>query len=58
MMQGGIYDHIGGGFCRYSTDNEWLAPHFEKMTYDNALLVILYTEAYQLTGNNAYKRVV
>jgi uncharacterized protein YyaL (SSP411 family) len=58
MMQGGIYDHIGGGFCRYSTDNEWLAPHFEKMTYDNALLTIVYTEAYQLTGNNAYMRVV
>ena len=58
MMQGGIYDHIGGGFCRYSTDNEWLAPHFEKMTYDNALLLTLYSEAYQLTGNTAYKRVV
>lgn len=58
MMQGGIYDQVGGGFCRYSTDDEWLAPHFEKMTYDNALLVLTYTEAWQLTGKPAYKRVV
>jgi uncharacterized protein len=41
MIQGGIYDHVGGGFSRYSTDTEWLAPHFEKMLYDNALLVIV-----------------
>jgi uncharacterized protein YyaL (SSP411 family) len=58
MMKGGLYDHIGGGFCRYSTDNEWLVPHFEKMTYDNALLVMVYTEAYQLTGKREYKSVV
>ena len=49
MCMGGIYDHIGGGFARYSTDPEWLAPHFEKMLYDNALLVIALSEAYQLT---------
>jgi uncharacterized protein YyaL (SSP411 family) len=58
MMYGGIYDQLGGGFCRYSTDNEWLAPHFEKMTYDNALLILVFTEAYQITRNNEYKRVV
>lgn len=58
MMYGGIYDQVGGGFCRYSTDNEWLAPHFEKMTYDNALLNLVYTEAYQITKNEEYKRIV
>jgi len=58
MLQGGIYDHIGGGFARYSTDREWLAPHFEKMLYDNALLVSTLAEAYQLTGNDVYKTVV
>ena len=42
MYRGGIFDHIGGGFCRYSTDEKWLAPHFEKMLYDNALLVMAY----------------
>lgn len=47
MYRGGIYDHIGGGFCRYSTDREWLAPHFEKTLYDNALLALCYTEAWQ-----------
>lgn len=46
MYRGGIYDHIGGGFCRYSTDRRWLVPHFEKMLYDNALLAITYTHAY------------
>ncbi|MBD0331357.1 MAG: thioredoxin domain-containing protein [Chitinophagaceae bacterium] len=55
MIQGGIYDHVGGGFARYSTDNEWLVPHFEKMLYDNALLVSTLAEAYQLTGDNKYK---
>ena len=40
MIEGGIYDQVGGGFARYSTDTEWLAPHFEKMLYDNALLII------------------
>jgi uncharacterized protein len=54
MVQGGIYDQIGGGFARYSTDTEWLAPHFEKMLYDNALLVSTMAEAYQLTGNHVY----
>jgi uncharacterized protein len=58
MALGGIYDQIGGGFARYSTDKEWLAPHFEKMLYDNALLVLTYTEAYQLTGNGLYKDIV
>ncbi|MBO5556815.1 MAG: thioredoxin domain-containing protein, partial [Oscillospiraceae bacterium] len=47
MARGGIYDHIGGGFARYSTDREWLAPHFEKTLYDNALLALAYTEAWQ-----------
>jgi len=54
MMQGGIYDHVGGGFARYSTDTQWLVPHFEKMLYDNALLLQVLTEAYQLTGNEKY----
>ena len=47
MYRGGIYDHFGGGFSRYSTDREWLAPHFEKTLYDNALLALVYTEAWQ-----------
>ena len=46
MFRGGLHDHIGGGFCRYSTDLKWLVPHFEKMLYDNALLALTYTEAY------------
>ena len=58
MFRGGIYDHIGGGFSRYSTDNKWLVPHFEKMLYDNALLVIAYTEAYQETKREMYELVV
>ncbi|HEU0064203.1 MAG TPA: thioredoxin domain-containing protein, partial [Flavisolibacter sp.] len=58
MYEGGIYDHVGGGFSRYSTDNEWLVPHFEKMLYDNALLVSVYAEAFQLTGNPVYKQVI
>ena len=58
MAEGGIYDHVGGGFSRYSTDKEWLAPHFEKMLYDNALLVIALSEAYQLTKNERYKRTI
>lgn len=58
MRQGGIYDHIGGGFARYSTDTEWLAPHFEKMLYDNALLVCTYADAYALTKNEAYRQVI
>jgi uncharacterized protein len=58
MIQGGIYDQAGGGFARYSTDAEWLAPHFEKMLYDNALLISVLSEAYQLTGKDRYKEVI
>ena len=58
MSSGGIYDHIGGGFARYSTDRYWLVPHFEKMLYDNALLVATYTHAWQLTGEPRYRQVV
>ncbi|MGE5192066.1 MAG: thioredoxin domain-containing protein, partial [Deltaproteobacteria bacterium] len=57
MSSGGIYDHLGGGFHRYSTDERWLAPHFEKMLYDNALLVPAYLEAFQATGEADYGRV-
>jgi uncharacterized protein YyaL (SSP411 family) len=57
MARGGIYDHLGGAFARYSTDERWLAPHFEKMLYDNALLSTVYLEAYQATGNPEYARV-
>ena len=58
MAMGGIYDQIGGGFHRYSTDTYWLVPHFEKMLYDNALLVRLYLHAYQITSKPLYRRVV
>ncbi|WP_416865056.1 MAG: thioredoxin domain-containing protein [Imperialibacter sp.] len=58
MAAGGIYDHLAGGFARYSTDAEWRVPHFEKMLYDNGQLVSLYAHAYQLTKNEAYARVV
>ena len=54
IMAGGIRDHVGGGFHRYSTDRVWLVPHFEKMLYDNAQLAKLYTEAYQATGKQEY----
>ena len=57
MAYGGIYDHLGGGFARYSTDEKWLVPHFEKMLYDNALLSWTYLEAYQFTKNEPYKNV-
>jgi uncharacterized protein len=57
MAKGGIYDHIGFGFARYSTDNMWLVPHFEKMLYDNALLLMAYTETYQLTKREDYKGI-
>jgi hypothetical protein len=57
MAAGGIYDHVGGGFHRYSTDARWLVPHFEKMLYDNAQLVPLYLWAYQVTGNRDLARV-
>ncbi|MBO9200258.1 MULTISPECIES: thioredoxin domain-containing protein [Niastella] len=58
MIQGGLYDHLGGGFARYSTDREWLVPHFEKMLYDNALLVSVLCDAWQLTQKPLYKQAV
>jgi hypothetical protein len=58
MYRGGIYDHLGGGFHRYSVDAEWLVPHFEKMLYDNAQLSEVYLDAYQATGDPLYARVV
>ena len=58
MAKGGIYDQIGGGFARYSTDDIWKVPHFEKMLYDNGQLVSLYSNAYKVTGNETYKQVV
>jgi hypothetical protein len=58
MRLGGIYDHIGFGFHRYSTDVQWLVPHFEKMLYDQALLTFAYTEAYQVTGKEFYAQTV
>ncbi len=56
MRLGGIYDQIGFGFHRYSTDREWLVPHFEKMLYDQAMMIRIYTEAYQLTKDKLYKQ--
>ena len=58
MYRGGMFDHVGGGFARYSTDEKWLAPHFEKMLYDNALLSLAYTEAYQQTRRPLYGEIV
>jgi len=58
MIEGGIYDHLGGGFARYATDREWLVPHFEKMLYDNALLVSVLSSAYRITRNDRYRRVI
>lgn len=58
MLHGGIYDQLRGGFHRYSTDADWLAPHFEKMLYDNALLVPVYLEAWQITKDDEYRRAV
>jgi uncharacterized protein YyaL (SSP411 family) len=58
MANGGIYDQIGGGFHRYSTDSRWLVPHFEKMLYDNALLPVVYAEVYQITKDPKYLEVV
>jgi len=55
MYRGGLFDHVGGGFSRYSTDRHWLVPHFEKMLYDNALLLFTYAEAFQLTHRPLYK---
>lgn len=57
MAAGGMYDHVGGGFHRYSTDAQWLVPHFEKMLYDNALLTMAYLEAYQVTGRKDFAQV-
>jgi uncharacterized protein YyaL (SSP411 family) len=58
MADGGIYDHLGGGFHRYSVDEKWLVPHFEKMLYDNAQLLRIYAQAYQITENSRFKHVV
>ncbi|PQO46511.1 thioredoxin domain-containing protein [Blastopirellula marina] len=58
MARGGIYDHLGGGFARYSVDAKWLVPHFEKMLYDNALLVSNYVDAYRLIGLPRYAQVI
>ncbi len=57
MARGGMYDQIGGGFCRYSVDERWLVPHFEKMLYDNALLARVYLEAHQALGDGFYRRI-
>jgi uncharacterized protein len=57
MADGGIYDHLGGGFARYSVDQEWLVPHFEKMLYDNALLIPLYIDAHVVSGEARFARV-
>lgn len=54
MVRGGLFDHIGGGFCRYSTDERFLVPHFEKMLYDNALLILAYCEAYSVAKEELY----
>lgn len=58
MAKGGMYDHLGGGFARYSTDEKWLVPHFEKMLYDNALLSAAYLHAWSVTGRPLYRRIV
>ena len=57
MAAGGMYDHVAGGFHRYSTDRQWLVPHFEKMLYDNALLTMAYLEGYQVTGDKDFERI-
>jgi uncharacterized protein YyaL (SSP411 family) len=57
MYRGGIFDHAGWGFSRYSTDREWLVPHFEKMLYDNVLLMLAYTECFAATGNELFRNV-
>ncbi|UCF45982.1 MAG: thioredoxin domain-containing protein [Myxococcales bacterium] len=57
MAAGGMYDHLGGGFARYSVDHRWLVPHFEKMLYDNAQLARVYLHAWQATGNELYRRI-
>ncbi len=57
MAEGGVFDHLGGGFCRYSTDRKWLIPHFEKMLYDNALLLYAYAQAYKIRRREAWREV-
>jgi len=57
MASGGIYDQLGGGFCRYSVDKHWMIPHFEKMLYDNGPLLVLYANAYVATGDETFRRV-
>ncbi len=58
MLQGGIYDHVTGGLARYSTDDEWLAPHFEKMLYDNALILLVLCDAFQISKELNYKKAI
>ena len=58
MAAGGIHDHLGGGFARYSTDREWLVPHFEKMLYDQAGLLRTYLHGWQVTGDGRYREVM
>ena len=58
MAQGGLYDQLGGGFCRYSVDERWDIPHFEKMLYDNGLLLALYCDAWQSSGDPLFARIV
>ena len=58
ILYGGIHDHLGGGFSRYSTDQKWLVPHFEKMLYDNSLLIVLFSEVYQITKDAKFKMAV
>ena len=58
LYKGGIFDHIGFGFSRYSTDRKWLVPHFEKMLYDNALLIMAYAKAFAITGHSIYKEII
>jgi len=57
MAEGGIYDQLGGGFCRYSVDGEWMIPHFEKMLYDNGPLLALYAQLWQVSGDDLYRRI-
>lgn len=57
MYKGGIFDQVGGGFCRYATDQRWLIPHFEKMLYDNALLIMAYVEGYRITHRECFRQV-
>lgn len=57
MASGGLFDHLGGGFCRYSVDDQWMIPHFEKMLYDNGPLLALYSQAWQITGDPFFKQI-